>query len=252
MTMITPSYLGETIEYSSLHACRSTLEDPTMASSGCLSHFVPLDISEEILLDSARAIHEDYEVDVTALHADFASQLHVVPREGRRLFTFLGSTIGNFDPPARSCFFADLALSMEAGDRFLLGADLVKTPTRLLAAYDDALGVTAEFNRNVLRVINAELAANFDPEAFAHRAVWDEANSWIEMRLVARDDQLVSIPTLGLEVLFRSGEEMRTEISAKFEAPRLDRELAACGLETEARWLDPDGDFQLLLARPSR
>ncbi len=228
---------------------RSLLD--SMAGRDLLSHYVPLDVSEEILVRSAQEIHADYHVDVTAVIADFTSQLHLVPGGGRRLFTFLGSTIGNFDPVARAHFLADLAGSMSPGDRFLLGADLVKSTERMVAAYNDSAGVTAQFNLNVLRVLNEELAADFDPDLFEHLAVWDAENSWIEMRLIAREGHHVSVDALGLDVYFDPGEVMRTEISTKFTIDGLDAELERAGLQPMTRWHDARGDFELVLARRS-
>jgi L-histidine N-alpha-methyltransferase len=228
---------------------RSLLD--SMAGCDLLSHYVPLDVSEEILLQSAHRIHADYDIDVTAVVADFTSQLHVVPGEGRRLFTFLGSTIGNFDPVARAHFLADLAGSMSPGDRFLLGVDLVKGTERMVAAYNDSAGVTAQFNLNVLRVLNEEVAADFDPDLFEHLAVWDADNSWIEMRLIAREGHQVSIDALGLNVNFDPGEVMRTEISTKFTMDGLDAELERAGLQPVMRWHDDRRDFELVLARRS-
>jgi L-histidine N-alpha-methyltransferase len=226
---------------------RSLLD--SMAGCDLLSHYVPLDVSEEILVQSAHRIHADYDIDVTAVIADFTSQLHVVPGGGRRLFTFLGSTIGNFDPLARAQFFGDLGGSMSTGDRFLLGADLVKGTERMVAAYNDSAGVTAEFNLNVLRVLNEELGADFDPDRFEHQAIWDADNSWIEMRLIAREGHHVSIDAVGLDAYFAPGEALRTEISTKFTVEGLDTELKRAGVEPEMSWHDERGDFELVLAR---
>jgi L-histidine Nalpha-methyltransferase len=229
---------------------RSLLD--SMEGSDLLSHYVPLDVSAEILLSSAHQIHTDYDIDVTAVIADFATQLHLVPSGGRRLFTFLGSTIGNFDPKARAYFLSELARSMSADDRFLLGADLVKETERILAAYNDAAGVTAEFNLNVLRVLNYELGADFDPDLFEHQAIWDPGNSWIEMRLIAREGHRAHIEAVALDAHFGRGEPLRTEISTKFTVDGLDVELKRAGLEPEMRWCDERGDFQLVLARPAQ
>jgi L-histidine Nalpha-methyltransferase len=138
---------------------------------------------------------------------------------------------------------------LRPGDTFLLGTDLVKDVSRLLRAYDDAAGVTAEFNRNILRVVNRDLDANFAVEQFRHVAVWDAANEWIEMRLSPAREQRVTIGDLGMTVSFAAGEEMRTEISAKFRRDGIEAELAAAGLKTVGFWTDPDGDFGLTLAQ---
>ena len=137
------------------------------------------------------------------------------------------------------------------GDAFLLGTDLVKDPSRLVAAYDDAQGVTARFNANVLHVLNRSLGADFDPDAFVHRAVWDAEEEWIEMRLESVRDQEVRVADLDLDVSFARGEQMRTEISAKFRREGITRELASAGLKVVRWWTDPRGDFALSLSVPA-
>ena len=161
---------------------------------------------------------------------------------------FLGGTIGNFEPADRADFLATVARSLGPGDGFLLGTDLVKDPARLVAAYDDAAGVTAEFNLNVLRVVNRELGADFDLDRFAHVALWDPDNAWIEMRLRSAADQRVTVRDLGLTVVFERGEELRTEISAKFREEQVRAELAAAGLRMTHWWTDDAGDFALSLS----
>ncbi len=220
-----------------------------MAAEG-LDHFVALDVSEEILVGSANKVHAAYGVDVTAIVGDFHHHLGTLPPGGRRLVAFLGSTIGNFEPAVRSAFLHSVAGTMVPGDRFLLGADLRKDPGRLIRAYDDTAGVTAEFNRNVLHVLNNELGANFAPERFEHICVWDDAASRIEMRLRAAQRQVVSIPAIGMEVTFAEGEELLTEISTKFTLEQVNSELRNCGLPTEGTWTDEGGDFIVVLARP--
>lgn len=221
-----------------------------MSAAGTLVCYSPFDVSEEILRESAAAVAEAYPgVGVHAVVGDFHRHLDALPEGGRRLVAFLGSTIGNFSPAERARFFFDLNCRMGHDDRLLLGADLVKDPKRLLAAYDDAEGVTAEFNKNALAVLNTELSAHFDPELFEHRAVWDAENQWIEMRLVSRVDQRVEVDLLGSPVVLAAGEEIRTEISAKFTSERIQAELFEAGFVTEARF-EGDGDFLLVLARP--
>jgi L-histidine Nalpha-methyltransferase len=220
-----------------------------MAAQG-LDHFVALDVSEEILVGSAKKVHADYGVDVTAIVGDFHRHLGMLPAGGRRLVAFLGSTIGNFEPTLRRRFFHNVAATMAPGDRFLLGADLRKDPDRLIRAYDDAAGVTAEFNRNVLRVLNHELGADFAPERFEHVCVWDDSASRIEMRLRAVQPERITIPAIGMEVTFAAGEELLTEISAKFAPEQVISELGNCGLATQGTWTDEAGDFMLALARP--
>jgi L-histidine N-alpha-methyltransferase len=167
------------------------------------------------------------------------------------MIAFIGSTIGNLDPPARAKLLDQVRGALSPGDTFLLGTDLVKDTGRLLRAYDDAAGVTAEFNRNVLRVINRELAADFAIDEFQHVAVWNAEDQWIEMRLRSALDQTVTVADLDLTVSFAAGEEMRTEISAKFTPEQVAAKLATAGLETMRFWTDPDGDFGLTLATPA-
>jgi L-histidine N-alpha-methyltransferase len=164
------------------------------------------------------------------------------------VIAFLGGTIGNLPPAQRAVFLSDVAQDMRAGDAFLLGTDLVKDIDRLEAAYDDAAGVTAEFNRNVLRVVNRRLGADFDPERFTHVAQFDKDNEWIEMRLRSDVDQTVHVPALELTVEFARGEEMRTEISAKFRRAGVESELAGAGLRMVEWWTDSHGDFALSLS----
>ena len=221
-----------------------------LADAGTLRRFVPFDVSEATLRDAAAAILSEYEdIEVEAVVGDFEHHLHLLPRGGVRMIAFLGGTIGNLVPATRAAMLDALAASMEPGDTFLLGTDLVKDVGRLEAAYDDSAGVTAEFNRNVLAVLNRELGANFDLARFEHVACYDTTNDWIEMRLRSRGVQLVTVPELGIEVGFADGEEMRTEISAKFRRQGVERELAAAGLELVSWWTDTAGDFALSLSR---
>jgi L-histidine N-alpha-methyltransferase len=186
-----------------------------------------------------------------AVHAavgDFERHLADIPQEGRRCVAFLGSTIGNFDPAGRKQFLADLADNLRPGDSLLLGTDLVKEVGRLEAAYNDSRGVTAEFNRNVLAVVNRRLGADFALDAWEHVARFDTEQEWIEMRLRSTRDQTVTIAGLDLRVDFAAGEELRTEISAKFRRDGVAAELAGAGLRP-VRWMtDPAGDFALSLA----
>jgi L-histidine N-alpha-methyltransferase len=182
---------------------------------------------------------------------DFERHLGELPDGGTRLVAFLGGTIGNLAPAARAAFLSELAASMAPGDALLLGTDLVKDPQRLEAAYDDGAGVTADFNRNVLRVINRELDADFVPDRFEHVARWEPGPAWIEMRLRAREAHAVDVAGIGLTVEFDAGEELRTEISAKFTPARVDAELRASGLELQRWWTDPAGDFGVSLSTRS-
>ncbi|MFW5419661.1 L-histidine N(alpha)-methyltransferase [Nocardiopsis sp. CNT-189] len=216
-----------------------------------LAGFVPVDVSGDFLEEAAARIAAEHPgADVHAVVADFERHLDLLPAGGRRVVAMLGSTIGNQPPERRAGFLAGLRGVLGGGESLLLGADLVKDPARLVAAYDDARGVTAEFNRNVLRVIGRELEADFDPALFEHVALWDPEREWIEMRLRSRTAQRVRVKALDLEVDFAEGEEMRTEISAKFREEGLRSELARAGLALTHWWTDPDGDFALLLAEP--
>ena len=237
------------VELGSGNSQKTWLLLDAMASQG-LDHFVALDVSEEILVGSANSVHTDYGVDVTAIVGDFHHHLATLPARGRRLVAFFGSTVGNFEPTVRRRFLQNVAGTMAPGDRFLLGADLRKDPDRLVHAYDDAAGVTAEFNRNVLYVLNNELGADFGPDRFEHVCVWDDTASRIEMRLRAVQPEHISIPAIEMEVTFAEGEELLTEISTKFAPGQVISELGECGLGTEGTWTDEGGDFILALARP--
>jgi L-histidine N-alpha-methyltransferase len=186
---------------------------------------------------------------VHAVVGDFERHLPLLPHDGgHRLVAFLGGTIGNFAPAERAKFLSELAGGLEPGEHLLLGTDLVKDRDRLVAAYDDATGVTAEFNRNVLHVINQSLDADFRPGRFDHVALWNDDEEWIEMRLRSRGAQRVVVDRLDLDVTFADGEEMRTEISAKFRRDRVESELAAAGFELVHWWTDRAGDFALSLS----
>jgi L-histidine N-alpha-methyltransferase len=177
--------------------------------------------------------------------------VHAQPAgEGPRLVAFLGGTIGNLLPGERTAFLTSLRGELRAGDALLLGTDLIKDPGVLVAAYDDAAGVTAEFNKNILRVLNAELGADFDVDEFEHVALWNERAEWIEMRLRSSTDQTVCLPGIGLRVSFAAGEEMRTEVSAKFRRAGVAAELAAAGFELVRWWTDEGGRFGLSLSVP--
>jgi L-histidine Nalpha-methyltransferase len=221
-----------------------------LLAAGTLSEFVPFDLDPSVLTEASGKLAAEYPgLRVAPVVGDFEHDLGAVPPGGRRMIAFLGSTIGNLEPAARAAFLGEVAAALRPGDTFLLGTDLVKDVSRLLRAYNDAAGVTAEFNRNILRVVNRDLDANFAVEEFRHLAIWDPANEWIEMHLSAAGEQRVTIGDLGLTVAFAAGEEMRTEISAKFRRDGIEAELAAAGLKTVGFWIDPDGDFGLTLAQ---
>ena len=227
---------------------KSTILLDALDRAGHLTAYVPVDVSASALggalVDLARARPT---LPVHPVVADFEHHLSDLPAPGRRMVAFLGSTIGNFTPADRGEFFARLADALQPGETFLLGVDLVKDPQRLVAAYDDAAGVTAEFNRNVLRVLNRELDGDFVPEDFEHVAIWDADQEWIEMRLRARRAMTVSLPGAGLSLTLDAGEEIRTEISAKFRRLTVESELVAAGFRLLGWWTD--GDYALALAR---
>jgi L-histidine N-alpha-methyltransferase len=222
-----------------------------LAEAGTLRRFAPFDVSEATLRGAATAISREYGIPVHAVVGDFEHHLGRLPGGGRRLVAFLGGTIGNLAPAPRAAFLAELAAGLGPDDALLLGTDLVKEPRRLQAAYDDRAGVTAAFNRNVLRVVNRALDADFVPERFEHVAVWEPEPAWIEMRLRAREAHAVRVAGIGLAVDFEAGEELRTEISAKFTRPGVEEELDAAGLTLRRWWTDPAGDFGVSLATPS-
>ncbi|MFF2513921.1 L-histidine N(alpha)-methyltransferase [Streptomyces sp. NPDC058086] len=214
-----------------------------------LHTYVPVDVSESALTQAGQAlIAEHPELGVHALIADFTGGLALPGTPGPRLVAFLGGTIGNLLPAERATFLASVRALLSPGDTLLLGTDLVKDESVLVAAYDDAAGVTAEFNKNVLHVVNRELGADFDPDAFAHVALWDDEHEWIEMRLRSLTGQTVKIPALDLAVEFADGEELRTEISAKFREEGVRRELGAAGLDLAHWWTDHEGRFALSLS----
>jgi dimethylhistidine N-methyltransferase len=214
--------------------------------------FVPFDVSEAVLRDAAAAVAAERPgIDVHAVVGDFHRHLGEVPRDGRRIVAFLGGTIGNLDPARRARFLFDVDAMLDHDEWLVLGTDLVKDRDRLVAAYDDAAGVTAAFDRNALVVMNRELGADFDPSAYDHVAHWDDDEAWIEMRLVARTPQVVRVRELDdLEVRIDAGRWLRTEISAKFTADGIRAELWTAGLVVEHQWTDDNGDFLLTLARP--
>jgi L-histidine N-alpha-methyltransferase len=222
-----------------------------LRAAGSLRRYVPLDVSDGTLWSAAQALVEQYPgLDVHAVVGDFDRHMGLIPTGGRRMIAFLGSTIGNFHPGQRRRFLFDLDCTMDFGDSFLIGTDLVKDEKKLVAAYDDALGVTAEFNRNVLHVLNREVHAGFDPMRFQHVALWNEEDSRIEMRLRSLDDQVVPIADLDLEVTFAAGEDLLTEISTKFTREGVEAELFEAGYVVDAMWEAPEGEFLLTLARP--
>ncbi|MFI7498467.1 L-histidine N(alpha)-methyltransferase [Streptomyces sp. NPDC049687] len=214
-----------------------------------LHTYVPVDVSDSALTQAGLAlIAERPGLNVHALIADFTREVALPDTPGPRLLAFLGGTIGNLLPAERAVFLASLRALLAPGDALLLGTDLVKDEGVLVRAYDDAAGVTAAFNKNVLAVVNRELGADFDPGAFDHVALWDARHEWIEMRLRSRTEQTVKIPALDLAVDFTAGEELRTEVSAKFREDGVRAELGGAGLELTHWWTDREGRFALSLS----
>jgi L-histidine N-alpha-methyltransferase len=223
-----------------------------LSEAGTLREYVPVDVSETALVEAAHRVLDSYQgLGVTAVVSDFEEHLGLPDETGPRLVAFLGSTIGNMLPDQRAEFLGSLRARLRPGDALLLGTDLVKDPAVLQAAYDDAAGVTAAFNKNVLLVLNAELGADFDPDQFDHVAAWDPAAEWIEMRLRSLAAQSVALPEIGLSVEFADGEEMRTEVSAKFRPAGVAAELAAAGFAMRSWWTDEDERFGLSLSVPA-
>ncbi|MFD3548095.1 L-histidine N(alpha)-methyltransferase [Streptomyces sp. NPDC058655] len=214
-----------------------------------LDMYVPVDVSESALQGAAQSLLAGHPgLRVHALLADFTRALRLPESPGPRLVVFLGGTIGNLLPPERALFLSSVRAMLSPGDALLMGTDLVKDESVLVAAYDDARGVTAEFNKNVLAVVNRELGADFGLADFEHVALWNGEQEWIEMRLRARADVVVKIPALDLVVPFAAGEEILTEISAKFRQEGVRKELAAAGLELTQWWTDAAGRFALSLS----
>lgn len=220
-----------------------------MRDGGQLRRFIPFDVDASVLRSAGDAIGQEYPgIEIDAVCGDFEEHLGKIPAVGRRLVAFLGSTIGNLTPGPRADFLASLAETLQPGDSVLLGTDLVKDTERLVSAYDDSAGVTAAFNRNVLSVVNRELDADFDLDAFEHVAKWNPDEERIEMWLRADEPQQVRVAALDLDVAFGAGEEMLTEVSCKFRAAGVADELAKAGLQQTHWWTDEAGDFGLSLA----
>jgi L-histidine Nalpha-methyltransferase len=241
------------VELGSGTSAKTRLLLRALLDGGTLREFVPFDVDPAVLTEASDALATEFPgLAIAPFVGDFTRDIGAIPARGRRTIAFIGSTIGNLEPEVRAGFLAQISAALRPGDTFLLGTDLVKDTGRLLRAYDDAAGVTAAFNRNVLVVVNRELDADFDVDEFRHVALWDAENEWIEMRLRAERAQRVTISDLGLVVSFAAGEEVRTEISAKFRRERIEAELAAAGMQVVRFWTDQDGDFGLTLAEPAR
>ena len=241
---------AELVELGSGTAAKTRMLLDALHASGTLVRYVPVDVTEQMVRDCAAELTEEYPgLQVHGVIGDFERHLdRIPPALGPRIVAFLGGTIGNFPPGSRRRVLREIRELLRPGDHLLMGTDLVKDPAVLEAAYDDAQGVTAEFNRNLLSVLNRELDACFDPQDFDHVALFDREHEWIEMRLRARREHTTFVRALDLPVHFEAGEEMRTEISAKFTPARLEADLSASGLEL-VHWLtDPEDLFALTLS----
>jgi L-histidine Nalpha-methyltransferase len=243
---------AEVVELGSGTAAKSRLLLSALAEAGTLRRYLPVDVTEGMIRATSGALAAEYPgLDVHGIVGDFERHLGQLPApSGPRIVAMLGGTIGNFTPGARRRFLRGVGRMLGADGALLLGVDLVKDPARIEAAYDDGAGVTAAFNRNILRVVNRGLGADFEPERFDHVAFFDREHEWIEMRLRAQERMTVHIAALGLTVGFAKREELRTEISAKFTARRLEADLAAAGLAPIELFSDSETLFGLLLARP--
>jgi L-histidine N-alpha-methyltransferase len=245
--------LAETlIELGSGTSEKTRLLLDALRAEGSLRRFVPLDVSEEVLVASAYALAEEYPaIEVHAVVGDFERHLSAVPDGDRRLLAFLGSTMGNIATDARERFLHAVAASLGPGDTLLLGLDLVKDPARIEAAYNDSRGVTERFVRNALLVLDRELGSDFSLVRFDFTAFWDPENEWTDIGFNSVGAQVVRVPKLGIEVSFADGERLRVEVSSKFRRERAEAELAAAGLRLERWWTDRQGDFALCLAIPN-
>ncbi len=245
---------AELVELGSGTASKTRVLLDALTDAGTLVRYVPVDVTESMVRDCAEELTDEYPgLRVHGVIGDFERHLDRVPEAvGPRIVAFLGGTIGNFPPGSRRRVLREIAGLLGPRDHLLMGTDLVKDPEVLEAAYDDAQGVTAEFNRNVLRVLNRELGADFEPENFDHIALFDPEHEWIEMRLRARSEHTTLVRDLDLPVHFAAGEEMRTEISAKFTVERLESDLSAAELELVRWFTDPEELFALTLSRAAR
>jgi len=238
------------VELGSGEARRTRFLLDELTELGTLERFAPVDVSEEILRESAWEIAVDYPtLSVEPIAGDFGRGLDAIPAEAPRLVAFLGSTVGNLYPTQRADLLARLAAELGEDDALLLGIDLVKDPARLERAYHDPSGVTEAFVRNALTAVDRELDATFDQERFAYAPRWYAEHEWMDIALEARTAHTVSVGRVGLELAFAAGERLRVEISAKFRRERFEPELHSAGLRVESWWTDRAADFALVLAR---
>ena len=247
--IVSETRADELVELGAGSARKTRILLDAMDRAGCLALYVPFDVSESEVRRVALELVEEYpRLEVHGIVADFTRGLHVIPPGERRLVILLGSTIGNFRPGPARALLSGIAAPMASGDWFLLGVDLVKDSATLEAAYDDDAGVTADFNRNILANVNRLADADFDPDAFEHKAVYRPQHHWVEMRLVARRPQTVTLGALGRTLEIAAGEEIWTEISTKYERATVRSMLEESGFEL-VRWFENTGTFALALAR---
>ena len=242
---------AELVELGSGTASKTRVLLSALHEAGTLRRYVPVDVTESMVRECAAELTVEYPgLQVHGVIGDFERHLGEIPAAvGPRIVAFLGGTIGNFPPGSRRRILREISRLLSPQDYLLVGTDLVKDPRVLQAAYDDTQGVTAEFNRNVLRVLNRELDADFEPDDFDHVALFNAEHEWIEMRLRAKREHTTVVRDLDLPVHFDAGEEIRTEISAKFTAERIEGDLATAGLELVRSFTDPDELFALTLSR---
>jgi L-histidine N-alpha-methyltransferase len=222
-----------------------------LAAAGTLRCFMPLDVSEEVLVASARQVATEYpEIEVHAVVGDFQHHLPALPGDTRRLFAFLGSTFGNLSDEARRALLGGLAACMSPGDAFVLGLDLLKDPARIEAAYNDAAGLSEQFQRNALEHLDRELDSDFSVARFAYDAFWDAEREWIDLGFRSVEEQVVHVPGLGIDVELADRERLRTGVSTKFRRERVEAELEEAGLALERWWTDAAGDCAVVLAAP--
>jgi L-histidine Nalpha-methyltransferase len=219
-----------------------------LENAGTLERFVPLDVSEQTLRESAEAIAAAYPgISVEPIVGDFERDLELLPEGGGRLIAFLGSTIGNLYPEQRASLLTAVADTLVPGDALLIGVDLVKDVARLEAAYNDPQGVTEAFVRNALTAVNRELDATFDQRRFLYQARWDPEHEWMDIGFRAQEAHAVSITRLGIELTFERDEPLRAEISSKFRRERFELEAARARLRVESWWTDRADDFAVAL-----
>jgi L-histidine N-alpha-methyltransferase len=255
--IVNHSGAGELVELGAGASAKARVLLDAMRDAGALRRYIPLDVSESVVESAARTLVSDYPgLQVHGVVGDFERHLEHVPATdggagGNRIVALLGGTIGNFPPGTRRTVLSKIGGLLSPDDRLLLGTDLVKDPRLIEAAYNDSAGVTAEFNRNLLRVVNRELDADFLPDSFDHVAFYDRRHEWVEMRLRASRACSVLLGELDLRVEFAAGEELRTEISAKFTRDRIAADLDASGLELERFYTDDAARFGVSMARPA-